>query len=275
MSNYPIDPFKKPTPPPPSFLDALLAKPHPQPPPSPKIQELIDGLLGAQKPPPPKPEPSLLSMLSEPPFPLRDFDPKAKPSTASTIPGGLVRPQASAFPKHKAFVSFHHANDEAYKNRFVDVLGEAMDGFESQAVGDGDIDPCLPTDTIRDKIRDEFIRDATVTVVLIGIHTWQRRHVDWEIGSSIRTTKLHRRCGLIGVLLPTHPSYRAKAYDKGRVPPRLHDNQKSGYARIYDWTEDVASLRAWIHEAFERRSTHEPDNSYPSFGKNKTADRWD
>ena len=54
---------------------------------------------------------------------------------------------------------------------------------------DGDIDDSLATDTIRQRIRDNFIRDATVTVVLIGPCTWQRKYVDWEIGSSLRATR--------------------------------------------------------------------------------------
>ncbi len=48
-----------------------------------------------------------------------------------------------------------------------------------ESVGDGDIDDDnLATETIRQRIRDNFIRDATVTVVLIGPCTWQRKHVD-------------------------------------------------------------------------------------------------
>ena len=59
-----------------------------------------------------------------------------------------------------------------------------------RSVEDGDIDDTnLSTETIRQKIRDDFIADATVTVVLIGPCTWQRKHVDWEIGSSLRATQ--------------------------------------------------------------------------------------
>ena len=59
-----------------------------------------------------------------------------------------------------------------------------------RSVDTGNIDDTgLKTATVRQKIRDEYIRDATVTIVLIGPRTWQRRHVDWEVGSSIRKTK--------------------------------------------------------------------------------------
>lgn len=88
--------------------------------------------------------------------------------------------------RDKVFISFHH-EDQFYKDQFVEMMG---DDIVDQSVEDGDIDDDnLSTETIRQKIRDEFIRDATVTVVLIGPCTWQRKHVDWEIGSSLRKTK--------------------------------------------------------------------------------------
>lgn len=96
-----------------------------------------------------------------------------------------------------------------------------MEGFISKAVCDGDINPSFATDTIRDEIRDDFIQDATVTIVLVGTQTWQRRHVDWEISASLRTTKKHNHCGLFGIVLPTHPSFGKPSYDGGLVPPRF------------------------------------------------------
>ena len=89
---------------------------------------------------------------------------------------------ASDVPTHKVFVSYHHAEDEAYKNTFCEKLSP---NFVDKSVEDGDIDPERRTDTIRRQIRERFIADATVTVVLIGKCTWQRKHVDWEIGSSL------------------------------------------------------------------------------------------
>ena len=83
--------------------------------------------------------------------------------------------------RHKTFLSYHHANDQASKNLLVGMLqGYAID----LSVRDGDLAEDLMTETIRRKIRDEYIRDATVTLVLVGAETWKRKHVDW--GSSCR-----------------------------------------------------------------------------------------
>lgn len=175
---------------------------------------------------------------------------------------------------HKVFVSYHHANDQAYRDAFEHMFSLLSGVFISRSVQAGEISPYLTTDTIRAKIRDEYLRDSTVTVVLIGTQTWQRKHVDWEISSSIRRTMLSTRSGLLGILLPTHPSCGATGYDPGTVPPRLVDNQKCGFASIYDWSNDSAQVSRWIQAAFDRRNTVEPDNSYEHFVNNKTSARW-
>lgn len=177
-------------------------------------------------------------------------------------------------PRHKVFLSYHHANDRYYKMQCTNVFSAALRSFISKSVEEGDISPAASTDYVRSRIRDEFIRDASVTIVLIGSETWKRKHVDWEISGSVRKTQLNSRCGLLGILLPTHPSYGKSHYDGGIVPPRLVMNEKCGYAAIYDWPTSSESLTNWIHEAYERRINVDPDNSYPHFIYNKSGDRW-
>ena len=169
-----------------------------------------------------------------------------------------------------------------WKERFEHLFSSQVNSFISKAVGEGDIGDGIQTDTIREKIRDEFIADATVTVVLIGPKTWSRKHVDWEIGSSIRDTKKNPRCGLLGIFLPTYPlnfdSSRGKwIFDEYTIPPRLYDNWKytnNRFANLYQWSEDTAEIQNWIHEAFLNRNRIIPDNSYPSFKYNRSGERW-
>ena len=141
-------------------------------------------------------------------------------------------------------------------------------------MNDGDIDPNLPTETIRQRIRDNYLRDTSVTVVLVGAKTWQRKHVDWEIASSIRDTAANPRSGLVGILLPAYPRGSLSSYNPRTIPPRLHDNIESGFAAIYNWSEDAASVQAWIHAAYLRRSTEQPDNSRQAFDRNRSATEW-
>ncbi|MGB0833588.1 MAG: TIR domain-containing protein [Psychrobium sp.] len=178
--------------------------------------------------------------------------------------------------RHKVFVSYHHANDQYYRNRFERLFSDAHDIMVSKSVQIGDINTYLPTETIRQKIRDEYLRDSTVTVVLIGAETWKRKHVDWEIGSSIRNTQFNPRSGLIGILLPTYPRpyNEPNNYTWHTIPPRLHDNIQCGFAKIYNWNEDPKIVHDWIHEAFNRRNKVNPDNSYDSFVNNRSGERW-
>ncbi len=173
-------------------------------------------------------------------------------------------------PRHRVFISFHH-DDQEYKDWFVQMMG---DDIVDESVGDGDInDRNVPTDAIRQRIRDNFIRDATVTIVLIGPCTWQRKHVDWEIGSSLRDTKRNSRCGLLGILLPNHPDYGKEECNLRLIPPRLAINCKGTkpYASIYNWSNHQSNIRRWIDDAFKRRDEILPNNNSPQFRRNRTG----
>jgi hypothetical protein len=179
---------------------------------------------------------------------------------------------------HRVFVTYHHEFDEKYKKKFELRFGGACGTIIPAGVDIGDIDPNLRTETIRTKIRDEYLRGASVTVVLVGALTWQRKHVDWEVSSTLHNSKLHSRGGLLGILLPTYrTAYLADKHarsDPRTIPPRLHDNVEAGYAKLYDWSEDCSDVRAWVHEAFLRKSRVEPDNRRDLFGRNHTGGGW-
>ena len=175
-------------------------------------------------------------------------------------------------PRHKVFISFHE-QDINYKQDFVRMMGKRI---VDRSVDTGNIDDTdLKTATVRQKIRDEYIRDATVAIVLIGPRTWQRKHVDWEIGSSIRKTKRNPRCGLLGILLPKHSNHGRKR-NLHLISPRLADNytEDDPYALIYDWPRPwaPAKIAQWIHRAFVRRDGTPPNNSRAPFARNRATD---
>lgn len=174
--------------------------------------------------------------------------------------------------KHKVFLSYHHKIDEKYRNKFEELFGN---NFVSKSVDEGDIDTTnIKTEAIRQDIRDKYLSDTSVTVVLIGKETWKRKHIDWEISSSIRKTANSPRSGLIGILLPTYPMLEPNTYGPHTIPPRLYSNIKCGYAKIYNWTANSSKIETWIHEAFLRRNKINPDNSYPMFKNNRSGTQW-
>ena len=166
-------------------------------------------------------------------------------------------------PRHKVFIS-HHDADRQYKKRFIQMMG---DFIVDMSVDEDDIDDTYSvTETIRQEIRDGYIRKASVTIVLIGPCTWQRMHVDWEIHSSIRHTDYNQRCGLLGIWLPNHPDYGAETYRERLLPARLADNTQGEdpYALLYDWPAKRAHrrdrVRQWIDDAFKARRRIAPNS---------------
>ena len=180
--------------------------------------------------------------------------------------------------RHRVFVSYYHAEDQMYRDHFEELFSDIYDIMVSESVEIGDIDDeDLSTERIYQIIRDEYLRDSTVTVVLVGAHTWQRKFVDWEIASSLRQTKHSSRSGLLGIILPTYPRPpdNPNNYYTHTIPPRLHDNIECGFAKIYNWSQNPSTVQSWIHAAFKRR--HEdppPDNSRDSFKRNRSGERW-
>ena len=75
---------------------------------------------------------------------------------------------------HKTFISYHHNNDQWYKEELV-KFGEENSIFVDRSVDTGDISDDLSDETIRQLIRDEYLRDSTITIVLVGTETKHRK----------------------------------------------------------------------------------------------------
>lgn len=176
-------------------------------------------------------------------------------------------------PRHNVFISHYHEQDQQYKDRFVRMI---ENNIIDKSVNLGSIvDSNVPTETVLQRIREDYIAQVSVTIVLIGQCTWQRKYVDWEIGASLRATKTNPRCGLLGILLPNHPDYDRSDYDLHRIPPRLADNCNGSdpFASIYDWSTDANEICKWIHKAFLRRKRQpDPDISRHPFARNRSGD---
>ncbi|MBL8024812.1 MAG: TIR domain-containing protein [Fibrobacteres bacterium] len=192
---------------------------------------------------------------------------------------------------HRVFISYHHANDQKYKD---DLLGynSLHRIFEDQSVDTGDIDDNLDDDTIREKIRDEYLRDTSVTILLVGTETKYRKHVDWEIYSSMYDGKRNKKSGIVVITLPTtqcgffqaaHEGEKENVYPdttswaainertefKNRfpyLPERIIDNLLEPKARISvtNWDKiNEKTLAFLIEAAYKDRQACEYDLSRP------------
>ena len=149
------------------------------------------------------------------------------------------------FAMHKVFISYHHSSDQTYKD-FLVKFGEDHSIFIDQSVDTGNISDDLSDDQIRRLIRDNYLRDSSVTIILVGRETKRRKHIDWEIYSSMYDGPINKRSGIFVINLPEVPSNQFFA-------PYGDQEKKLLYP-------DVSS---WVHinqrSEYERRFPHMPD----------------
>jgi hypothetical protein len=171
--------------------------------------------------------------------------------------------------KHKVFVSYYHLEDQVYKNRFTLIFNNI---FINKSVGSNEIDSDNSTDYIKRLIQKDYISDASVLIVLVGPHTFCRKHVDWEISAALNK-KVNGYSGLLGICLPGHPAYGKPKYEEDSIPGRLHDNIKSKYALLYDWTEVKQTIITRVELAFNNRTKLSEfiDNSRPQMKQNRST----
>lgn len=105
----------------------------------------------------------------------------------------------------KVFISYHHKNDQAYKEALI-RMNEQHRIFINGSVDTGDISDTLPPQTIRRIIRDRYLGSTTVTILLVGTETWGRKHIDWELKSSMINGQVNKRSGILVIMLPSADS---------------------------------------------------------------------
>ena len=162
---------------------------------------------------------------------------------------GMTLPQNT--PRRKVFVSYYHHDDQEYRELFEKVV---QDLIVSKSLEDGDIDSDNGDEYVKQLIQQEYLHDTILLVVLIGPNTLHRKHVDWEISGALNYKVGGRYAGLCGLLLPTHPDYGGQNYYYSKVPMRLAENAKTGYAAVRNWTTDRCALQTFFEDAINRRS---------------------
>ena len=198
-------------------------------------------------------------------------------------------------PLHKVFISFHHANDQWYKDELV-RWGKEYKVFIDGSVDLGEIPDDWDDQKIREYIRDEHLRDTTVTILLCGIETKNRKHIDWELYSSMIDGKINKKSGMIVILLPSVKSqYYTCAHDNEKdfypktnswlniterseyqrrypyMPERIIDNllSNSAYISVINWDDLTAGrLKLMIENAYKYRSVCKYDLSIPMKRRN-------
>lgn len=192
-------------------------------------------------------------------------------------------------PKRKVFISYHHQNDQAYKESLLE-FNRTHGIFIDASVDTGDIDDSLSNQAIREKIRDEYLANSTVTILLVGTETKFRKHVDWELYSSMFDGRVNKRSGILVINLPStncttftaahlnekeivHPECQSWTSVKTRaeyerrypyIPDRIIDNLLKPEAKIsvVPWEKLTTETLAFLVEAtFQDKGKCEYDMS--------------
>lgn len=164
--------------------------------------------------------------------------------------------------RHRCFVSYHVVDTDEVEE-FLENNGHVFIATVVGVTADDDFVDSDDTDYIMDRIREKYLSNTTVTIVMVGECTWARRFIDWEIYASLRSYKTYKPSGLMAVTLPSVADL------SGRTPPaRVNDNisgseNDEGYARWWKYPSSASVLRGHIDTAFGYRSTrgHVIDNS--------------
>lgn len=112
--------------------------------------------------------------------------------------------------KHRVFISYYHHDDQRYKDYLIKMQEfnietmQMQSIFEDFSVHEKEIDDAgLSSEQIRCIIRDEYIKDATVLILLCGENTKKRKHIDWELHAAMYDSPANRQMGIIVINLPT------------------------------------------------------------------------
>jgi hypothetical protein len=180
--------------------------------------------------------------------------------------------QSKGDTRHKVFISYYHKDDQYYRNCFEELFRHL---FINKSVEPGGIDTDLSTEYIKRLIQQGYISDTSVVLVLVGQNTYGRKHVDWEMYAGL-SKKVGGYSGLLGILLPEFQMQPDDTYSYGDIPPRLADNVKTKYAKVYKWGWVCGSdsrIQEAIEDAFQRRITDQDkiDNSRVQFENNRSS----
>lgn len=179
----------------------------------------------------------------------------------------------------KAFISYHHENDQEYKRHLARLASECGAFDDKSLPVTGIPDDERSSESIRREIRDEYLRDSEVTILLCGQETRGRKHVDWELKSSMVNGRVNRKSGILVINLPgtasgwtaalpgeksaIYPDYQGKwvsfdtraEYEKKYplMPARIIDNLLNPKAKIavvpWERIENKPLTLKWLVDA--------------------------
>ncbi|MGJ8651596.1 MAG: TIR domain-containing protein [Opitutaceae bacterium] len=168
--------------------------------------------------------------------------------------------------KRRVFIS-HHKNDRIEVDAFIRQFANIFTPFVLGANQNYDLINSSNTDYVMSQIRTRYLKNTTITIVLLGSCTHSRRYVDWELKSSLRQGD-YTPNGVMSIILPS-------LGQSAHLPSRLEENWAPDhincYARHWAYPHSGSELREFIEDAHQARTTraHLIKNSQDMMKKNR------
>ena len=100
--------------------------------------------------------------------------------------------------KKQIFVSYHFIKNKEHAikiRRFIKSFGFDDISVDKENKIENEIN--YTDEQIRQKIRDKFLKNVDVTVVLVGSDSKNRKHIDWEIYGTVYNSKDYKIGGIV------------------------------------------------------------------------------
>ena len=152
--------------------------------------------------------------------------------------------------------------DQACKEELLRLNADARIFINSSICTD-DIDGGLEPEEIRALIREKYLNQSTVTLLIVGKQTRYKKHIDWELQASMHHGSLFGKSGVVVLLTPDCESeYFTSPF------PEIKD---CFYPHVEEWTTITSS------QAYEHRFPYLPHRIIDSLllpGNNISVSNW-
>lgn len=204
---------------------------------------------------------------------------------------------------HKCFISYK--KEDKYYREEIDKL------FDDRDVINKGLDTVINSndgDYIMKKIREDYLKDSTVTLFLIGEHSSENEGVDYlgqdknyfikkELQSSLYNGQGNTRNGILGVVIPSmydsiyKGEYTCKTCGKSHNHVAVNDNtvikefsenyylephsgcawrEDERYCVLVKWDDFIVNPEKYINEAYEKRNSDLSDKVHVNINRGNT-----
>ncbi|MEF9984789.1 MAG: TIR domain-containing protein [Malacoplasma sp.] len=108
----------------------------------------------------------------------------------------------------KIYISCYENNDMSFKQAIIDLnkkrnncLFELINSSESEIENEF-LSLNNDEESFIHRIRNKYLRDADVMILLVGLETKKRKTIDWELRAAMSQTNLFSKSGILIVYLP-------------------------------------------------------------------------